>query len=68
MGGSKNLSNPPSGSSSGVNSWKVWSVHGLILGGMEQQALYNAINFHFGPNATPLALTNARPPRFVLKV
>ncbi len=29
--------------------WNSWSAHGLMLGYMEQQPLYNAINFSFGP-------------------
>jgi prepilin-type N-terminal cleavage/methylation domain-containing protein/prepilin-type processing-associated H-X9-DG protein len=29
--------------------WNAWSAHGQMLGYMEQQAIYNTINFAFGP-------------------
>jgi len=32
--------------------WNAWSAHGMMLGYMEQQPLYNAINFAFGPYPT----------------
>ena len=31
--------------------WDGWSVHALLLGGLEQQVLYNAINFQVGHKA-----------------
>src|SRR5262249_44776610 len=29
--------------------WNAWSSHAVMLGYMEQQPLYNSINFSFGP-------------------
>ncbi|WZO98215.1 DUF1559 domain-containing protein [Isosphaeraceae bacterium EP7] len=43
--GSSPTRNPGTGSPGSRNSW---SVHGQILGEMEHQALYNAINFDWG--------------------
>jgi prepilin-type N-terminal cleavage/methylation domain-containing protein/prepilin-type processing-associated H-X9-DG protein len=30
--------------------WDIWSAHSMLLGQMEQQAVYNAINFMVGTN------------------
>ena len=54
LGASKNVSNPPYT----VNTWKVWSAHGLLLANMEQMPLYNAINFHFAPDNYTFGVTN----------
>ncbi|WP_435015652.1 DUF1559 domain-containing protein [Tundrisphaera sp. TA3] len=54
LGASKNVSAAPAV----VNSWKVWSAHGLLLGNMEQLPLYNAINFHFAPDNYTYGVTN----------
>ena len=32
--------------------WNSWSAQGLMIGYMEQQAVYNGINFNFGPFPT----------------
>ncbi len=43
--------------SPGVYGGNKWSIHGQLLGYMEQRALYNAINFYWAPvgNATTMA-------------
>jgi len=43
MGVSRTLSTPDGA----IYGWNNWSVHALILGAMEQQALYNAANFNY---------------------
>jgi prepilin-type N-terminal cleavage/methylation domain-containing protein/prepilin-type processing-associated H-X9-DG protein len=48
MGGSRNPFDPPA-SYDGGTTWSCWSAHALLLPYMEQQPLYNAANFHFGP-------------------
>ena len=45
MGGSANVFALPST----YYQWNGWSMHSLMLGYMEQQPLYNAINFNFAP-------------------
>jgi prepilin-type N-terminal cleavage/methylation domain-containing protein/prepilin-type processing-associated H-X9-DG protein len=46
MGNSLNVQGP---TPADLALWNAWSSHGLMLGYMEQQPLYNAINFAFGP-------------------
>ena len=53
MGESKNLS-----AAGTYNSWMGWSAQGQMLGAMEQTALYNAINFYFGPSGYTYGPTN----------
>src|SRR6516225_38223 len=43
MGGSANIGSVPST----YWDWYGWSVHGLLLGYLEQGPMYNAINFDF---------------------
>ena len=38
--------------------WNGWSAQGLLLGYMEQTAIYNAINFYFDPVASARSNTN----------
>jgi prepilin-type N-terminal cleavage/methylation domain-containing protein/prepilin-type processing-associated H-X9-DG protein len=45
MGGSKNYSIFPSD----LYPWSGWSAQGLLLGYLEQTALYNAANFNYAP-------------------
>jgi len=40
---------PGSGGWSNITSWNNWSAQGLMLGYLEQTALYNAINFSYAP-------------------
>jgi prepilin-type N-terminal cleavage/methylation domain-containing protein/prepilin-type processing-associated H-X9-DG protein len=42
-------------------SWNCWSAQGLMLGYLEQAALYNAINFSYAPewNPTPAYFINS---------
>jgi len=42
----------------GINAWDGWSAQGLLLGNLEQQALYNAINFFFVPRDYTYGLLN----------
>src|SRR4051795_6720385 len=44
LGESKNVATPNT-----INAWDGWSAHGQLLGNLEQQAMYNAINFFFVP-------------------
>jgi type II secretory pathway pseudopilin PulG len=50
LGGSKN--NRVYGTGLSYDPWTAWSAHGLLLPYMEQQPLYNAINFFFAPSRT----------------
>ncbi len=47
LGASKNMSGPAIGT---YDDWTAWSAQAQLLGQMEQTALYNAINFNWGPN------------------
>jgi prepilin-type N-terminal cleavage/methylation domain-containing protein/prepilin-type processing-associated H-X9-DG protein len=47
LGGSKN--NRVYQAATGYDPWTTWSAHGQLLPYMEQQPLYNAINFYFAP-------------------
>jgi len=53
LGESKNLANPGT-----INAWDGWSAQGLLLGHLEQQQLYNAINFFFVPRDYAFGPTN----------
>jgi prepilin-type N-terminal cleavage/methylation domain-containing protein/prepilin-type processing-associated H-X9-DG protein len=44
---------PTGSSTSDEGLWASWSAQSLMLGYLEQQPLYNAINFSWGPLATP---------------
>ena len=44
---------PTGSSTSDEGVWASWSAQSLMLGYMEQAPLYNAINFSWGPLATP---------------
>jgi prepilin-type N-terminal cleavage/methylation domain-containing protein/prepilin-type processing-associated H-X9-DG protein len=56
LGASKNLSGPGLGT---YDDWTAWSAQAQLLGQMEQMAMYNAINFNFGPNPyAPFATVN----------
>ena len=46
MGASKNPIDPPNN----YQAWNGWSAQGTMLSYLEQQALYNAINFYFASN------------------
>ncbi len=47
LGASKNLSGP---GLTTYDDWTAWSAQAQLLGQMESRAIYNAINFNFGPN------------------
>src|SRR3954468_6420639 len=42
----------------GINAWDGWSAQGLMLGNLEQLAMYNAINFNFVPRDYTFGPTN----------
>jgi prepilin-type N-terminal cleavage/methylation domain-containing protein/prepilin-type processing-associated H-X9-DG protein len=44
---------PGGNSATNFGLWESWSSHALLLGYLEQTQLYNAINFSWGPLATP---------------
>jgi prepilin-type N-terminal cleavage/methylation domain-containing protein len=44
---------PTGSSTTDFGMWASWSSHSLLLGYLEQTPLYNAINFSWGPLATP---------------
>jgi prepilin-type N-terminal cleavage/methylation domain-containing protein/prepilin-type processing-associated H-X9-DG protein len=46
---SVNLQNLPNG----YANWNSWSAQGAMIGYLEQQAIYNSINFIFGPFPVP---------------
>jgi len=46
MGSSQNPDSAPANYSSNP-SWSSWSAHGLMVGYMEQTAIYNTINFNY---------------------
>jgi prepilin-type N-terminal cleavage/methylation domain-containing protein/prepilin-type processing-associated H-X9-DG protein len=54
LGESKNVAT----AGAGINAWDGWSAQGLMLGNLEQQQLYNAINFFFVPRAYTYGATN----------
>ncbi len=53
LGESKNLA-----ALNTVDGWDGWSGHGLMLGFLEQTAMYNAINFYFVPTGYTFGPTN----------
>jgi len=54
LGESKNLA-----TSAGINAWDGWSAQGLMLGSIEQGAIYNTINFFFVPRDYTYGPTNS---------
>jgi prepilin-type N-terminal cleavage/methylation domain-containing protein/prepilin-type processing-associated H-X9-DG protein len=55
LGESKNVAN----NGGGINAWDGWSAQGQLLGNIEQQQLYNAINFFFVPRDYTFGITNS---------
>jgi prepilin-type N-terminal cleavage/methylation domain-containing protein/prepilin-type processing-associated H-X9-DG protein len=54
LGESKNVAT----AGGGINAWDGWSAQGLMLGALEQQQMYNAINFFFVPRDYTFGPTN----------
>jgi len=50
MGVSRSVDSPTTLTT--LSSWAGWSAQALMLGSMEQNAIYNACNFGFNPNST----------------
>ena len=50
IGISANQTDPSNPTTNSVASWNGWSAQGLMLSYMEQTAIYNSINFNWGPS------------------
>jgi prepilin-type N-terminal cleavage/methylation domain-containing protein/prepilin-type processing-associated H-X9-DG protein len=53
LGGAQACCNPYTGNYSTSVGWATWSAHGLMLGYLEQQPLYNAANFSWATAVWP---------------